>query len=184
MSLLCMHSSMMALEMLISNCHVTFVNIIYLTNFSTVIISHYFIILSADHCQPSFPSVRVLGETIHPMASLWPIGASKCCTANHGMITDLYTMLNVKKKTTKKQSDLKHHIKSLRAGDNFSLTTNIPQTYIISQSSWPNWDPLSPYLWIWSVCQKAGFVKRWGLSFITLAVQNILVELLPHSLLL
>ena len=77
---------MMPFKMLTS--HVTSVNITYMTEFSAVVLCQTQV-LSVDHCHPSFPSLKVLGEAIHMEPLLRPMRASKCCTSNHGMTTDL-----------------------------------------------------------------------------------------------
>lgn len=77
----------MPFKMLIS--HVTSVNITYMTEFSAVVVLFQTQVLSVDHCHPSLPSLYVLREAIHPEPLLGSIRASKCCTSNHGMTTDL-----------------------------------------------------------------------------------------------
>ena len=69
--------------------HKTSVAITYFTKFSVVVITFYLKVLPADHRQPPFPVVNVLGEAIHPDSFLGSFAASKGCTANHGKTTDL-----------------------------------------------------------------------------------------------
>ena len=53
--------------------------ITYFTKFSVVVVTFNLKVLPADHRQPSFPAVNILGKAIHPESFLWAIAASKGC---------------------------------------------------------------------------------------------------------